>query len=55
MRVVMTYRKHTGYEAVWGLLSRGERCETEVKFYGISCQWGANRGFPPQVLGGDRG
>ena len=46
MRMVMTYCKHTGYGAVYGVLLRVERCKIEGKFLLDIVPVGPPEGFP---------
>ena len=55
MRMVMTYCEHTGYGAVYRVLLRVEGCKNGVDIFVAYRASMANRGFPPQVLRGDRG
>ena len=51
----MTYCEHTGRGAVFGVLLRVEKCKNRGNVFVAYRASVANRGFPPQVLRGDRG
>ena len=46
MRMVMTYCEHTGYGAVFGVLSRVERCKKRREFLLDIVPVGPTEGFP---------
>ena len=55
MWMVMTYCEYTGYGAVYRVLFRVEICKSRGNVFVAYRASVANRGFPPQVLRGDRG
>ena len=55
MRMVMAYCEHTGYGEVYRVLLRVEICKNRGNVFVAYRASVANRGFPPQVLRGDRG
>ena len=51
----MTYCEHTGYGADFRVLLRVEKVQNRKEIFVAYRASRANRGFPPQILRGDRG